>query len=377
MQIKQRTKRLKSFMKDNGIDVAFISNFENQFYLSGLKAILYSRPILLVIEDNQESLIIPTLEEAHALEKTDADHLYVYHEVEHKTGGMSYHEQVDIVISKLKPGSTVGVEYNALPTDITLKLMEQGFDIRNIQHEVATMRAVKSASEIEAMRHSGKLVSKALEKTITNARAGMSELEIDYYGNEYLFKEVPKHFPNSTLDYFVMSPSGIPRTNMPHVFSNTRRLEDKDIIIHSRQVGLNGYRAECERTFFIGEPTPRQRETFEVMIHAQQAALDFIKVGVTAREVNQKALDVIKTAGLEEYVVHRTGHGIGVGFHEEPSLRFDNELVLEAGMAFCIEPGIYIPGVGGFRHSDTVVLTESGTEVITNYPKDLDSLVIH
>ncbi|WP_407690715.1 M24 family metallopeptidase [Salinicoccus hispanicus] len=376
MQIKQRTNRLKTFMKDNAIDVAFISNFENQFYFSGLKAILYSRPILLVIEKEQESLVIPTLEEAHAKEKTDADHLYVYHEVENRKGGMSYHEQVDTVISKLEPGSTVGIEYNALPTDITLKLMEQGFDIRNIQNEVATMRAVKSDEEIEAMRHSGRLVSNALEQTITNTKAGMSELEIDYYGNEYLFKEVPKHFPNSTLDYFVMSPSGLSRTNMPHVFSNTRQLENQDIIIHSRQVGLNGYRAECERTYFVGEPTERQREVFNVMVRAQQAALDFIKVGVTAKDVNQQALDVIKAAGLEEYVVHRTGHGIGVGFHEEPSLRFDNDLVLEAGMVFCIEPGIYIPDVGGFRHSDTVVLTEQGTEVITDYPKNIDSLII-
>ncbi|MCG1008495.1 aminopeptidase P family protein [Salinicoccus sp. ID82-1] len=376
MNIKQRTQRLKSFMKDNAIDVALISNFENQFYFSGLKAILYSRPILLVIEKDQESLIIPALEEEHAKEKTNADHLYIYNEVENRTGGRSYLEQVDTVLSKLEKGSTVGIEYNALPTDITLKLMESGFDIRNIQDEVATMRAVKSDEEIEAMRHSGRLVSNALEKTITNTKIGMSELEIDYYGNEYLFKEVPKHFPNSTLDYFVMSPSGVERTNMPHVFSNTRQLENKDIIIHSRQVGLNGYRAECERTYFVGEPTPRQRETFEVMVQAQQAALNFIKVGVTAREVNQQALDVIKKAGLEEYVVHRTGHGIGVGFHEEPSLRFDNDLVLEPGMVFCIEPGIYIPGVGGFRHSDTVVLTESGTEVITDYPRDLDSLVI-
>lgn len=112
------------------------------------------------------------------------------------------------------------------------------------------------------------------------------------------------------------------------------------------------------------------------MVEAQQKALDFIKVGVTAKEVNQVALDVFKEAGLEEYVVHRTGHGIGIGLHEEPSLRFDNDLVLEEGMVFCVEPGIYIPGVGGFRHSDTVVLEEDKTVLITEYPRDIGSLII-
>ena len=129
------------------------------------------------------------------------------------------------------------------------------------------------------------------------------------------------------------------------------------------------------RTIFVGEPTEEQRKAFEVMVEAQQKALDFIKVGVTTKEVNQVALDVFKEAGLEEYVVHRTGHGIGIGLHEEPSLRFDNDLVLEAGMVFCVEPGIYIPGVGGFRHSDTVVLEEDKTVLITEYPRDIESLI--
>ncbi|WP_342388840.1 M24 family metallopeptidase [Salinicoccus bachuensis] len=376
MKTKSRSDELKSIMKNKNLDVALISNFENQYYFSGLKAITYSRPILLIIGKDEESLIIPALEEEHAKEKTDIDQLYVYHEVEGKEGETSYHEQVKAVLSTLKSGSTVGVEYNALPTEITLMLKDENAEIKNIQEDITAMRAIKSKEEIDMITHSGQLVSNALKHTIENAGENKTELEIDYYGNEYLFKEIPKHFPDSTLDYFVMSPSGLERTNMPHVFSNTRKLRSQDIIIHSRQVGLNGYRAECERTFFIGDPTDRQREVFNVMVAAQKAALDFIKVGVTAKEVNQKALEVIKEAGLEEYVVHRTGHGIGIGVHEEPSLRFDNDLMLEAGMVFCIEPGIYIPDVGGFRHSDTVVLKENGTELITEYPRDIDSLII-
>ncbi|MGG4498683.1 M24 family metallopeptidase [Brevibacillus reuszeri] len=152
-------------------------------------------------------------------------------------------------------------------------------------------------------------------------------------------------------------------------------MQKGDTVIHTRQVVFNGYRAELERTVFIGEPSKQQRKTFEVMRLAQETAMEFIKPGVTAKQVDKVARNVIHKAGLGEYAIHRVGHGIGVSSHEEPYLRFDNDLVLEEGMVYTIEPGIYIPGLGGFRHSDTVVLTAGGNKLITEYLRDLDSLV--
>ena len=376
MNTDNRLKALRELMKEKDIDTVLLSNFENQYYFSGLKAITYSRPILLKVSKDEMSLVIPTLEENHAKHMTEADQLYVYHEVEGKVGEYSYLAQVDALMNTIPAGSKVGIEFGSLPTKLAFMLKERRFEVENVESDIVKMRAVKSDDEISMIKESGKLVSEAVKLSIENVQAGLSELEMDYFGTEYLFKEVSNTYPNSTLDYFVMSPSGVDRTNMPHVFSNSRKIEEGDIIIHSRQVGLNGYRAECERTIFVGEPTEEQRKAFEVMVEAQQKALDFIKVGVTAKEVNQVALDVYKEAGLEEYVVHRTGHGIGIGLHEEPSLKFDNDLVLEAGMVFCVEPGIYIPGVGGFRHSDTVVLEEDKTVLITEYPRDIESLTI-
>lgn len=376
MNMHQRIGRLREVMEARGLDAAVIFNFENQFYFSGLKAITYSRPIILIVERTRQSLIIPKLEENHAKEKTDVDALYVYHEVAGAgDASTDYRQLFDQALLKLDPDATVGIEYGSLPTDYTFRIQDQGFGIEDIGRDIVELRAIKTDEEIGMIRKSGELVSGALKQTLEHSSAGKSELEIDYYGNQFLFEEISQKYTDSTLDYFVMSPSGVRRTNMPHVFSNTRKLESGDVIIHSRQVGLNGYRAECERTFFVGEPADRQREVFDVMLRAHIAALDFIKTGVTAAEVNEAALSVIREAGLEEYVSHRTGHGIGIGQHEEPSLRFDNDLVLAPGMVFCVEPGIYVPGVGGFRHSDTVVLREDGTEIITEYPRDLESLI--
>lgn len=376
MNTTQRISQLREIMKIRNLDAAVIFNFENQYYFSGLKAITYSRPIILIVEKSKQSLIIPKVEENHAEEKTDVDSLYVYQEVEgFDNESTNYKELFKDVLSKLENNSKIGIEYGSLPTDFTIDIQNQGFETQNIQQDIVNLRAIKSEEEIESIKKSGELVSGALKTTLENSTVNASEVEIDYFGNRFLFDEISKKYTDSTLDYFVMSPSGIERTNMPHVFSNTRKLEQGDIIIHSRQVGLNGYRAECERTYFVGEPSKKQAEIFDVMLRAHNEALNFIKVGVTAKEVNEVALKVIREAGLEKYVSHRAGHGIGIGQHEEPYLRFDNDLELKAGMVFCIEPGIYIPGVGGFRHSDTVVLRDEGTEIITEYPRELEHLI--
>lgn len=377
MNTKKRIQNLREVMEKEGIGVSLIMNFENQYYFSGLKAITYSRPIVLVVDKDETALIVPSLEEEHGKDKASVDQLYVYHETKLRAGqGGSHLEHLASIISKYPSGMRVGVEFSSFPVKLEKLLNERNFELVNLDLQIAEMRYIKDQEEIDLITESGRLVSLAVQHSIENARAGMTEMEFDQFGTKALFEEVARKHPNATLDYFAMSPSGVARTNMPHVFSNTREFSARDIIIHSRQVGLNGYRAECERTFFIGQPTDRQKEIFKLAREAQLAALDFIKVGVTAKEVNEVARKIFADGGVEEYMNHRTGHGIGIGLHEEPSLRYDNELVLQEGMVFCVEPGLYLPEVGGFRHSDTVVLTEKGTKLITHYPNELESLIV-
>ncbi|MFC5604362.1 M24 family metallopeptidase [Sporosarcina koreensis] len=372
----QRINKLRTDFSTLGIDAAIILNFENQFYFSGLKAITYSRPIVLGIDSETTHLIIPSLEEEHAKDKTTIENLYVYHETKLRSfEGESYLDYFSKLLDHFPENGRIGIEFSSLPVILGNMLTEKGFTLVNLDKHIAEMRFVKDEEELKLIREAGSLVSIALKNSLENAKAGITEIELDQFGNKALFQEVAKKHPNSTLDFFVMSPSGVKRTNMPHVFSNTRALETNDIIIHSRQVGFNGYRAECERTFFIGEPTSEQAKVFNIAVEAQAEVLKQIKVGMRASDVNEIARLIIADAGLEKYMNHRTGHGIGIGLHEEPSLRFDNELVLKEGMVFCVEPGIYVPDIGGFRHSDTVILTNEGTELITEYPSSLEELV--
>lgn len=178
----------------------------------------------------------------------------------------------------------------------------------------------------------------------------------------------------TTVEQLIMTPSGTERSILPHALSTTRQLRPDDVLIHTRQVGLSGYRAELERTAFVGRPDDRQVYAFKVIRAAQQAAMAAVRAGVPCRLVDAAARAVIDGAGLGSFAIHRTGHGIGLTAHEPPYLRYDNDAPLEEGMIITIEPGVYIPGTGGFRHSDTLIVRSLGHDRLTEHPSDLDSL---
>ncbi|MFC7395500.1 M24 family metallopeptidase [Scopulibacillus cellulosilyticus] len=376
MNVSHRLTELRSFMEKNDIAVSIVMNPDNQFYLSGFKAILYSRPIVLSIMENKVDLVVPGLEEAHAKSEANADEIHVYYEHPEMSEQAANHTTlVKKILSGYSKDTRIGFDLAHAPAELVFEVEKLGYKAVDVGRKITEMRYIKDQDEIDLMIEAGQLVNLAVSKSLESCKPGVTELEIDAVGNTALFSKTASKHPNATLGFFVMSPSGEKRSIMPHVFSNTRKLNVGDVMIHSRQVAFNGYRAELERTVIIGKPTEQQIKAFKTAQNAQQAALEFIKPGVTAAQVDKVARDVIEKEGFGKYAIHRVGHGIGVSEHEEPYLRFDNDLVLEDGMAFSIEPGFYIPGLGGFRHSDTVILTPDGNKIITEYPRDLESLV--
>jgi len=377
MNYKKRILELRNFMAENKIDLSIIMDSNNQYYISGFKALIYSRPIVLIIGKSLVNLIIPGLEENHAKAEAKVDNLYVYYEHPEKAkNGKTYLQYLDKIISKYSKGTRIGGEFNVMSIEMADYFKDHDFEIVDIGKKITEMRFIKDAQETDLLINAGKLVSLALAESMKNANEGISEVEFDDIGNKVIFKEATTKYPNSTLDFFGMSPSGLARVLMPHVLSSTRKFQRGDIIIHSRQIGLNGYHAECERTFFIGKPSnSKQEHAFNIIVEAQRAAIDFIRPGVMAKDVDLIARKIIQKAGYGEYAIHRTGHGIGLGVHETPYLRYDNDLILQEGMVFSIEPGIYIPDIGAFRHSDTVILTKNGSKLITDYSRELEKLI--
>jgi Xaa-Pro dipeptidase len=376
MSVAHRLDKLHQFMDQNHLSAVVVTDPDNQFYYSGFKALIYSRPIYYVVTQDQTFLVIPGLEETHAKEESNVDEVVVYYEhPEREASGKDANLALVQLLDSIKGPKRIGVEFHATPIKLEKALREENWDLIDTSAQIFQQRAVKDEQELTIMREAGRLVSLALEESLSVSCEGITELEIDNKGNFALMQEIAQVHPNAVVSLIVMSPSGLERSIMPHVFSNTRKFKKGDVVIHSRQVALNGYRAECERTFFIGDPTPEQRKAFQVSVDAQLAALEAIKAGVSMKEVDWAARRIIQEAGFGDYSIHRTGHSIGLSAHEPPFLRFDEDHLLEEGMVFSIEPGIYIPGLGGYRHSDTVIVTKDGYELITEYPRAVDELI--
>ena len=363
-------------MESKNLEIALIFEPDNQYYISGFKAITYSRPIVTVLTKEKIELIVPGLEEEHANEVAKVDKIYIYYEIpEMADRGISYKDHLNSILSQIPSGSRIGIEKDIVPANFSEYLINKGFKVEDVGEKIFRMRYVKDKEEVELLRIAGFLSDIALKGSLDAARVGLSEMEFDACGDAVLLKYVADHYPNTYIGFANWTCSGIDRTVKPHLDSNTRKFESGDVVIHSRQVWYKGYRAENERTFYVGKPTEKQKDVFKIAVEAQQAGLDIIKPGIPARMVDEAARKVIAKAGLALYSNHRIGHGLGLSEHEEPYLRFDNELILEEGMTFSIEPGIYIPGIGGFRHSDTVIITKNGAEWITNYTRSVEDLI--
>jgi Xaa-Pro dipeptidase len=377
MQINGKLEKLRTFMKQNELSAVVVTEADNQFYFCNFKVRSYSRPLHLVITENETTLIVPGLEEVSSKAVADVNNVLVYYEHPEKE-----HEEKDSISTLLNylrsissQNKKLGIEFSSTSIKLESSLINDGWELIDTTSQIANQRAIKSQEEIQMMKEAGRLVSFAVGESINGIKEGITEIEIDSIGNTALFKEVSRVHPDATLGIRVMSPSGITRSIMPHVFSNTRKIQKGDVIIHTRQVEINGYRAECERTLFYGEPTKEQEKAFAVIVEAQNEAIQSIKAGVPMREIDLAARKVIQKAGFGEYAIHRTGHSIGITHHESPYIRYDEEQLLEENMVFTIEPGMYIPNLGGYRHSDTVIVTKNGFEMITDYPRKYGELI--
>ncbi|MFB9903490.1 M24 family metallopeptidase [Allokutzneria oryzae] len=231
---------------------------------------------------------------------------------------------------------------------------------------VRELRMRKDAAEIDALAEAGAAIDRVHARMGEWLRAGRTEAEVRADIAAAIVAE------GHTEAEFVIVGSG-PNGASPHHEVSERVIERGDVVVID--IGgpmASGYNSDCTRTYSIGEP--RQDDvaaTYAVLQRAQAAAVEAVRPGVTAESVDEAARSVIAAAGFGEYFVHRTGHGIGLDVHEEPYVVSGNAIALEPGMAFSVEPGIYLPGRWGARIEDIVVVTEDGVRSLNNQPHEL------
>jgi Xaa-Pro aminopeptidase len=257
-----------------------------------------------------------------------------------------------------------------------------GAQIIDIAPYIETMLARKSPAEVALLRESGRWCSYAHRLLQQYSVPGRTEAEASLRAqSESTLAMLAERGPDGRLG----SGEGIKagyrgqighRSSWAHAVAHNIGFQPGDVLVSETGVPVWGYHAELERTMVIGEPRMRMRWLFDHMMAARQAAFDAIIPGATSADVDGAVNAYFDKHGLASYWRQHVGHGTGLRVHEEPFIDVGNPAPLLPGMVFTVEPGLYDPEVGGFRHSDTVAVTEDGYDLLTDYPDDLDSLVI-
>jgi Xaa-Pro aminopeptidase len=229
-------------------------------------------------------------------------------------------------------------------------------------------RLRKDAEEIHRMRRAGQIADAALEALTKEIRPGVTERTLAKRLEELLLEKGATDLSFGCIVAFGANGA------YPHYNGGGAVLREKDSVLIDFGCKFEGYCSDTTRTFFVGNPTEEERYIYETVLEANLAGEAACAEGAVAQDIDRAARGVIAKAGFGEYFISRTGHGIGVAIHENPYIREGNTQMLERGMAFSVEPGIYIPGKIGVRIEDVMVLTDEGPEPMSHFPKELTVL---
>ncbi len=259
-----------------------------------------------------------------------------------------------------------------------------GVRIEPVAALIESMMARKSASELELIRESGRWCARAHRLLQEYSRVGATEAEASLRAGHEATLEMLKTLGDAYGGQQASS-DGVSagyrgqiglRSSWAHAVAHNIEFQPGDVLVTETSAPIWGYNAELERAMIIGPPTDEMRRLFDHTVAAQQTAFDALRPGVTCAEVDGAVMRYFEDHNLLPYWRQHTGHAIGLRNHEAPFLDLGDFTVVEVGMVFTIEPGLYADNVGGFRHSDTVVVTPEGIEILTDYPRDIESLTL-
>ena len=357
-------------MRERGLDVYVSFDPTNIYYLTNFANYVHERPFLLVIRPSgRPTLLAPLLEAGHVRQRSRAElDFATYPEFPAPEGENWF----DVYAALIDSQAQVGVE-SAMPIGIAMRTPGQVM----VQDVIDEVRLVKTAYEIGRNVHACQVVEVGHRLLLENASPGVPEVTL--YGQASgammakIFGEVPDANPMVCGTKAAVWPPSI--SHDPHLVPSIQLpMEQGGPHVSIATAQVNGYGVELERTFFLNEVPNAARAPFAAMLEARTTAYELAKPGAALAEIDRAVRAVIDRHGFGDRILHRTGHGFGITGHEGPYLALGDDGVLAPDMLISIEPGIYIPGTGGFRHSDTVWVTETGCVSLTRAEDDLESL---
>jgi len=373
--------RVREWLTEDGFDAFLSDDPEDIAYLSGFFHHPSERPVAIWIEaDGRVVLLLPELEREYAHSQSARAELVAFEEF---PGVVSPFDALARAVGdrRRRVGFATTMSYARLTS-----ARESFPDADLVPSDLLTRcRYVKFPEEIVLHREAARITDHMLEAGVALVSDAVSagaelptEAELERHvtaaGTAIMYSEHRNVVIASLLAGGLVY-SGA-NSAFPHGLPSVNRLRAGDTFMLSLGCAVGGRFIEGERTFVLGEATSEQRRFHDTIHEAQRVGRETIRAGLECREANRLCLDVIREAGLGEYIRHRQGHGIGLGMHEAPWLEDGDPTRLEAGMVVSNEPGIYVPGHAGYRISDSMLVTTAGAEALTTYPRDLGHCTI-
>jgi Xaa-Pro dipeptidase len=362
-----RLSRLFSLLNSSGLDALVLNPGPSLTYLTGLHFHLMERPTLLFLTpDAPPALILPELE-AGKLSQSFIPLKGITFGDNPATWSAVFRQ----VCQDLKlDGKKVGVEPNRLRF-LELRMLEAATNAQFVSGEavISGLRMQKEPEEIEAMRKAVQIALEALLKTLPMVKPGKTEHEIA----SELMLQLLKGGSDEEMPFAPIVAGG-PNSANPHAVPTDRKLQVGDLLVIDWGASYHGYISDLTRTFAIGPVEPEFEQIAKIVEQANAAGRSASGPEIAAGEIDVATRKVIDDAGYAKYFTHRTGHGIGMEGHEPPYIFAENATILAEGMAYTVEPGIYLSGRGGVRIEDNVVITANGAEVLSDLPRGLRTL---
>lgn len=357
------------------------------FYLTGFAFIATERPIALAAADHASVLFVPRLEEEHGTMHAVVDRVVSY--PEYPTEQHPMHRLAGLLTEMGLTRARVAVDGDGYPGVMgyrgpRLSEVLPEASVQLMRDLIEEMIAVKSEEELALIRESARWGNLAHRLLQDYTKPGLVESEVSNrasheatmtmvrtLGPEY--RPLSWTFPGAHAGYRGQIGKN---SAVPHAMTTNARFAPGDVLVTGAAASVGGYISELERTMIIAPVSQEQRRFFSLMLGAQDTAFEAIKPERPCGDVDRAVRAYFEKHNLMPYWRHHVGHALGMGMHEAPFFDIGDETEMKPGMVFSVEPGIYVNGFAGFRHSDTLVITDGGFEMITYYPRDLESLTI-
>jgi Xaa-Pro dipeptidase len=353
-----RFDKLSASLSTFGLDAVILNPGSTLTYLTGLHFHLMERPVVLIFAAGQNpAIVLPELE----MQKVNGLAITPF---PYEENPAEWDATFRGAIQSLGlDGKKIGVE----PRQLRLlefqyvKTAAPEAEFPDASSALAVLRVRKDQAEVQKMRRAVQIAQSALEATIPLIKIGMTEKEL----SAELVVQLLRNGSEPEMPFSPIVSAG-PNSANPHASPTDRKLQRGDLLVVDWGAAFDGYISDLTRTFAVGDVDAEYARIHKIVQESNAAGRAAAKPGVPCAEVDKAARAVIETAGYGQFFTHRTGHGIGMEGHEEPYMRGDNMQILEPGMAFTVEPGIYLPNRNGVRIEDNVVITESGADVLSD-----------